>query len=137
VDAGFSMLTAHDLLSKDVDELKTLVRQRRETEATKREKERRPRERERDRPADGRPKPERRVAEEKAGPGADARARHASIPAAACAPRRFACLHGARSARNPNVRARARNTPHCLTPAPPRRTPQSRWRTTSRRARPR
>jgi transducin (beta)-like 1 len=33
VDAGFSLLTAHDLLTKDVDELKALVAQRREAEA--------------------------------------------------------------------------------------------------------
>lgn len=33
MDAGFSLLTAHDLLTKDVDELKALVAQRREAEA--------------------------------------------------------------------------------------------------------
>ena len=33
MDAGFSLLTAHDLLTKDVDELKSLVAQRREAEA--------------------------------------------------------------------------------------------------------
>ena len=69
VDAGFSVLTAHDLLSKDVDELKALVRTRREAEASK-QKERRPRER--DRAGEGRPKQERRPVEEKSGPGARA-----------------------------------------------------------------
>ena len=40
MDSGFSLLTAHDLLSKDVDELKALVRQRRGAEAGRLEKER-------------------------------------------------------------------------------------------------
>jgi transducin (beta)-like 1 len=60
VDAGFSLLTAHDLLSKDVDELKALVSARRELEA-KREKERAKAERDKDRPAAV--KPERRAGE--------------------------------------------------------------------------
>lgn len=38
MDSGFSLLTAHDLLSKDVDELKALVRQRRGAEAGRLEK---------------------------------------------------------------------------------------------------
>ena len=72
VDAGFSLLTAHDLLSKDVDELKTLVTQRRELVA-KRDKERpRPAAPAPERPADGRVKTERR-AEDKSEPGAPSR----------------------------------------------------------------
>jgi hypothetical protein len=66
VDAGFSLLTAHDLLTKDVDELKVLIQQRREAENAKREKERRS---QRAGQADGRVKQERRGGDDKDGAG--------------------------------------------------------------------
>ena len=66
MDAGFSLLTAHDLLTKDVDELKVLIQQRREAENSKREKERRS---QRAGQADGRVKQERRGGDDKDGAG--------------------------------------------------------------------
>ncbi len=98
VDAGFSLLTAHDLLSKDVDELKALVRQRREAEASKRDKERRPRERER--PADGRVKQERRGAEDKAG-GAGAPRTQQPARAPACLSAALAAMRAHAAPRQP------------------------------------
>ncbi len=87
VDAGFSLLTAHDLLSKDVDELKALVTQRREAEA-KRDKDR-SRAAERERPV----KAERRAVEDKAAAGAR--------PPAPGGRRRRSCTHCVRTRRQP------------------------------------
>jgi len=104
VDTGFSLLTAHDLLSKDVDELKALVSARRELEA-KREKERSKAAREKERPAAV--KPEKRAGE--AVPGAPLAAPCCESPARALRTReRYAADH---SHSSQPLRCRWRRTP--------------------------